>query len=212
MRRFLILVSASVLFLCAAFGAAAQSWYGPIGGMSFSTCRNNDFKRSTMTQWHVGFTYKYSLPLGFAVQPSLIYQNKGAKTNINSDFTIHTSYLELPVSLQWGPDLLVCRPFVDVTPFIGCALGNRMWNNAGESSRSMDYLKRFEYGLGVGIGLEIWRFQVIGRYMWNFGPLTGAKGGMVTVGGVYDGLGKVFNKGNYRGFVLSVAFLFGGKD
>ncbi|MCD8287234.1 MAG: PorT family protein [Porphyromonadaceae bacterium] len=187
--------------------ASAVSRYGVIGGMSFS--RASEMNRSSMTQWHVGATYKLGLPLGFSIQPSLIYQNKGAKTT--DQLTIKTSYLELPVSVQWGPDLLICRPFLDVTPFIGYAVGNKTWDTNGavvKISDKWDSLNRFEYGLGLGIGLEIWRFQVIGRYMWNFGTLADVKNS--GKGFVREYISTAFDKGSYRGFMLSVAFLFGG--
>ena len=29
----------------------------------------------------------------------------------------------------------------------------------------------FEYGVGVGAGINIWKLQVIARYNWNFGTL-----------------------------------------
>jgi hypothetical protein len=49
-----------------------------------------------------------------------------------------------------------------------------------------------EYGLGAGIGLDIWRFQLIGRYNWNFGPLYSA----------------ARNDYNFGGVTLSLSFMF----
>ena len=170
-----------------------------------------------MTQWHAGFTYKLDLPLGFSVQPSLVYHVKGAKLNVPqagdpgqvSDFNIRMGFVELPVSLQWGPDLLVFRPFLDVTPYIGYALNNQL-SGAGLSSQTNSWtgLNRFEYGLGVGIGLELWRFQVIGRYNWSFGSLADAAEDMQDGFGPY--VRQAFSASNFRGITLSLAFLFGG--
>ena len=126
------------------------------------------------------------------------------------DFNIRMSYLELPVSLQWGPDLLVFRPFLDVTPYIGYAIGNRM-SAAGvevEGRNQWAGLNRFEYGIGLGIGLEIWRFQVIGRYNWNLGPLSNADAAMQ--GGFVPFINSAFSQSNFGGFTLSLAILFGG--
>ncbi len=215
MKKFLTLLSAALLLLAGSLEASAQSRYGVIGGMSFSTSKFREMNRSTMTQWHAGFTYKLSLPAGFSLQPALIYQNKGAKLAIEdagnvTDMNVRTSYLELPVSVQWGPDLLICRPFLDVTPFIGYALGNKIdiGSTVIKSKEALNSMNRFEYGLGLGIGLELWRFQVIGRYMWNFGTLADFKESDKTIAGEY--MSSAFKKGSYRGFMLSVAFLFGG--
>ncbi len=204
MRKFVLLVFASALLL-GSVAASAQSRFGVIGGMAFM--RSSEMSRAPYTLWQAGVTYKLGLPVGFSLQPSLLYQTKGAKTTDFKD--IQTGYIELPVSVQWGPDLLVCRPFLDVTPFIGYAVSNKMWDN-GTRVRPEDKWKamnRFEYGVGVGLGLEVWRFQLIGRYMWNFERLYDKKEGPDVVGSYVS---DAFSTGKYRGFMLSLSFLFGG--
>ena len=40
-----------------------------------------------------------------------------------------------------------------------------------------DMLRRLEYGVGVGGGLEIWKLQISARYNWDLGPyLKGEEG------------------------------------
>lgn len=217
MKKYLVIMLASVMMMAGALSSVAQSRYGVIGGMTFSTSKFKEINRASMTQWHAGFTYKLDLPLGFSVQPSLVYHVKGAKLNVPqagdpgqvSDFNIRMGFVELPVSLQWGPDLLVFRPFLDVTPYIGYALNNQL-SGAGLSSQTNSWtgLNRFEYGLGVGIGLELWRFQVIGRYNWSFGSLADAAEDMQDGFGPY--VRQAFSASNFRGITLSLAFLFGG--
>ena len=194
--------------------SSAQIRYGVIGGATFSKLSNTDLLGENMTQYHAGATVQVKLPLGFSIQPSLIYNVKGSKVGLPdvpdsppADFTV--GYLELPVSVQWGPDLLVFRPFLDVTPYIGYALNNQL-SGAGLSSQTNSWtgLNRFEYGLGVGIGLELWRFQVIGRYNWSFGSLADAAEDMQDGFGPY--VRQAFSASNFRGITLSLAFLFGG--
>ena len=222
MKKFLLmcaLVCAAVFSTAPA--ASAQSRFGVIGGMTFSRLDKQSLNRSNMTQYHAGVTYQLKLPLGFAIQPSLIYHVKGAKLagvqagDMKSNMDFSVGYLELPVSFQWGPDLLLFRPFLDVTPFIGYGLNNKVSVPAVESvgeptkytnSWKTAPMKRFEVGLGVGVGLEIWKFQLIGRYNWNFGSLyklkqeSGAKFSEIVKNGL--------NKNNFGGFTLSLAFLF----
>lgn len=217
MKKYLVIMLVSVMMMAGALSSVAQSRYGVIGGMTFSTSKFKEINRASMTQWHAGLTYKLDLPLGFSVQPSLVYHVKGAKLNVPqagdpgqvSDFNIRMGFVELPVSLQWGPDLLVFRPFLDVTPYIGYALNNQL-SGAGLSSQTNSWtgLNRFEYGLGVGIGLELWRFQVIGRYNWSFGSLADAAEDMQDGFGPY--VRQAFSASNFRGITLSLAFLFGG--
>lgn len=198
--------------------ASAQLRYGVMGGFTFAN--TNHLKSGTgpvktdgglTTNFHGGLTAQLRLPLGFSVQPSLLYQVKGAAvSNVmgDSNVDLKVGYMELAASLQWGPDLLLFRPFLDVTPFVGYGIHNKMvsadfrhrnsWEGAG--------LNRWEYGIGLGIGLEIWKFQVIGRYNWNLGSLYG--GGDEAIN--FKALAKhAFEGHNFNGFTLSVAILFG---
>lgn len=158
MKRLFAIALVCVVALFAAPGAKALIKYGVVGGATFTDMKNVEV--GTQTGWHLGATAQIDLPLGFAVQPSLIYNSKVDST------------VEVPVSLQWGPDLLIFRPFVEVAPYVGY----KFTSTAG-----------LEYGVGLGGGLEVWRFQASCRYNWN--------------------LESAFN--NYRGVTLSLAFLFG---
>lgn len=190
MKRILVIIAVLAATMLGAAGAAAQINGGVIGGLTFSSSNVKEIDRGTMTQYHVGATMRFKLPRGFSVQPSLIYNVKGAKTEVLTiGSEVKAGYLELPVSFQWGPDLLLFRPFFDVTPFVGCALNNSLWSElTGTFKNVWADGTRWEYGLGVGGGLEIWKIQVIARYNWNFNPVAED----VRVGGV----------------TLSLAFLF----
>lgn len=191
MRRVKTLVLLCAMMLFGSLQANAQK-YGVVGGATFSSL--SGIENSSKTGWNAGATVQFKLPLGFSVQPSFIYNAKASSVDMQlgkADFNV--GYLELPVSLQWGPDLLVFRPFADVSPYVGYAMGG----NATD-------VHRFEYGLGVGGGIEVWRLQITCKYNWNFGPLFGAKlPASLTV--VKDMLGE----SNFRGVTLSMAFLFG---
>ena len=115
-----------------------------------------------------------------------------------------------------GFDLLLFRPFLDVSPFVGYALNNEFTASSPAAERlSLDYanqwdgINRLEYGLGLGGGLEIWKLQVVCRYNWNFGQLFDTSG---KAAGVGDFLGNakesVLNDKNFGGVTLSVALLF----
>ena len=116
-----------------------------------------------------------NVPLGFSVQPSLLYHQKEAM--LTDHIGQIMGYLELPVSVQWGPDLLLFRPFLDVTPFVGYGLNNSIsgFSQALQafktSNNQWEGMNRVEYGLGLGVGIDVWKLQVIGRYNWNFGKL-----------------------------------------
>lgn len=202
-----------LLMLCAmalsGVQTASAGHFGIQGGASFMGIR--DVSYGLTTGYHAGLTYKFKLPLGFAIQPSLLYHMKSSAYDTGShsvDFKV--GYVELPVSFQWGPDLLLFRPFLDVSPFIGCGVNQ---NFAGHSADEPDNpqmidswnsVNRLEYGLGLGGGLEIWKIQLVCRYNWNFGSLLN----QANKNDVFAMFRKELNDKNFGGVTLSVAFLF----
>lgn len=222
MKKILIALLAAVSVMAvSAADACAQGRFGIIGGMNFMQAERQSLNRSTMNKYHVGVTYQLRLPLGFSVQPSLQYHVKGAKlgdvlpgfSSTNTcDLTV--GYLELPVSIQWGPDLLLFRPFLDVTPYIGFGLNNKadayIEGALPPMTNKNDWsdINRWEYGLGVGIGIEIWKFQVIGRYNWNFGSLYSRETAPEEFS-MENMMRQAFSSGhNLGGFTLSLSLLF----
>ena len=117
-------------------------------------------------------------------------------------------FLELPVSVQWGPDLLIFRPFLDVTPYVGYALSNNFTASLAGlefDSDEWDGKERFEYGLGIGAGVNVWKLQLIARYNWNFGSLYNVEGWDDIKPNLKD---LKSTSDNFGGVTLSMAFLF----
>jgi hypothetical protein len=80
-----------------------------------------------------------------------------------------------------------------VAPFIGYGLEG--WGNL--KSQWKDAGNKFEYGAGVGGGLQIWRFQLTARYNWNFGKLMQA-----------TDIKADMKNANFSGVSLSLALFF----
>ena len=189
MKRF---IAAAALFLMSlSFGDKLSAGnFGVLGGANFYTTNVKNINAETMTQWHAGIAYKFNLPLGFHLQPTLLYNVKGANLKWSD---ISVGYLELMASIQWGVDLILFRPFLDVSPFVGYAVNNfgdlsSIWKKDGNP---------LEYGVGLGGGLDIWRFQISARYNWNFGRLFNATESI-------DGL----KNANFCGVTLSLGYFF----
>lgn len=212
MKKIFSILAVAVASVFFAANANAQFNYGVIGGVTFSSAKTNEWKLTKENEYHVGATFKLSLPLGFAVQPSLIYQVKGtgvpAKYDDESPFDYAAGYLEVPVSVQWGPDLLIMRPYLECVPFFGYALNNKY--KGGETVKN-DWtgLNRWEYGLGLGAGLEIWHLQVSARYNWDFGTLFDAKSEIADAGSFAAKMKEsIGDRSRFGGVTLSVAVLF----
>ncbi len=172
-----ILISAIAFFLLFAVQASAQARWGVTGGMNFGTSRFSELDIKAKTGWNAGLTLLVDLPLGFSLQPSLVYSQKNL--NVSESLVQNVGYLEFPVSLQWGPDLLIFRPFVDVTPYIGYGISQEMLTSVKDGHvlpSGWSGKERFEYGLGLGGGINVWKIQLLLRYCWNFGPLYNVHG------------------------------------
>lgn len=191
--------------------------FGVVGGASFTGV--NNVSADLATGYHAGITYKFNLPFGFAIQPHLLYNMKASTVQTaiqtGSSLSLNVGYAEFPVSFQWGPDLLLFRPFIDVTPFVGYAVNNEfesksaLLNNITSWKNEWGGMNRLEYGLGLGGGLEIWKLQIVARYNWNFGPLFNAEGEMDSWSDIIDNAKtSVFEGNNFGGVTVSVALLF----
>ena len=78
-------------------------------------------------------------------------------------------FAEILVQVQWGPDLLLFRPYVFAEPFIGYRLHEDIFSSSDISYA--DEMKKLEYGFGVGAGIDIWKLQVSAKWFWNMGTI-----------------------------------------
>lgn len=191
MKKFVLSAALVIMSLCFSSTASADN-FGVLGGVNFYTSSIKGINAKTMTQWHAGVTYKVELPAGFQFQPTLLYNVKGANLNV-SQIDLSVGYVEFLASFQWGVDLILFRPYVDVSPFVGYGVNGwgsmkDVWKNAAN---------KLEYGVGLGGGLQIWRFQLAARYNWNLGRLFD------------DSVEEnPFKNANFNGVTLSLGFFF----
>lgn len=190
---------------------------GLMGGFTSSSTSIKDADSKSVSLYHIGVTAEIPLLGGFAIQPGLLYQVKGVSADkFNSipisksleSFETKVGYLEAPVQVQWGLDLLAFRPYVFAEPFVGFRLGQ---STKGEvADKLKDNLKKVEYGLGVGAGVDVWRLQLSVKYFWNFGKIYDKDGNVGPIGDtVKDAVKDAVNNGNnFNGVMVSAAFFF----
>ena len=200
------------LIAIAAFLLVAASAYAQLGVVAGITSSKTDVKEAyadvnNATMYHVGLTYKMDLGL-LAIQPSILYNMKGAKFDSLSsattidDFEYKTGYVEVPVQVQAGLDLSLARVYGFVEPFVGYAVTNGI-KYSGDVKSTWDNMKtKLEYGVGLGAGVELIKHvQVSVKYFWNMGEMYGKD---ITIGSVKQSLSD--QKAN--GIAASVAILF----
>lgn len=205
MKRIITLVAVAAASLFMAARAHAQ--FGIVGGITSSKTElttAEDVK--SMSLYHAGVTYKVDLGAGFAIQPSVLYQVKGASlgelnTASSEDFKVKTGYVEVPLSVQWGPDLMVFRPFVMVEPFIGYQVTSSDRGADSVEGWTEQAKNKFEYGFGVGGGLEIaGNIQLSVQWFNNMGSMVRDESAS---SGSFSEKVK-----NFKGIKFSVAILF----
>ena len=156
MKRFLTLVAAVAASMILAAGAHAQ--FGFLVGLTSSSVKMAS--SDAISLYHAGLTYKIDLPSGFAIQPAVLYQVKGANvgqlgTATDEDFKVKTGFVEVPLGLQWGPHLAAFRPYVFAEPFVGYRVSSTDRGNESFQAWASQAKNKFEYGFGLGAGLEI---------------------------------------------------------
>ena len=209
MKRIVIVIAAALL---ASVNAFAQP--GIIAGLTSSTTSVKDVEAvKSINTYHAGVTFKANLGLGFAIQPSLIYQVKGSnlgdigKDTKAEDFQLKTGFVEVPVQLQWGPDLLAFRPYLFVEPYLGYSLGGKeTYALANTDVGKKDFSSarnKLEYGVGAGLGVEIAsHVQISCQLFRNMGPLYNKEKVQESYRSSYDHLK------NYQGIKINLAILF----
>lgn len=213
MKRLFLAAVAAVAVMASGLNADAQVKFGVLGGFTSSSTKASDIKTESVSLYHAGVAARVALPYDFAIQPQLVYQVKGtAVDGTVNDFNMKTGYVELPVQLQWGPDLMVCRPYVLAEPFVGYAVNVKSVTSATPIEYVVNDFKnlnlnRFEYGLGVGAGIEVWRLQLSAKYFWNFGQIAG-DGEKLSDKIIGEGYKAISDGKSFSGINVSLAIFF----
>lgn len=128
------------------------------------------------TGFHVGLLAMLNIPvIGLGVQPEVLYVNRGVTL---SETTERVSYIDVPLNITWGIDVMLVRPFIAVTPFISYCLNDvkATYMDAASALSTTATLDKLDYGIGVGAGIDILgTLQVMGRYNWGLNDLGGGK-------------------------------------
>lgn len=230
-RRFLAVLA---LACAAVWSVPAQgigsSRIGVTAGFTSSSVRPGGQDVKSYSLYSAGLACQVHLGAGFSLQPALMLQAKGSVIDgidtgpgWNGTHPVHTgmktrvNYIEIPVQVQWGPDLLVVRPYVFAEPFLGYAVSvnNRITMSSSASAENTVFvtkdfrdmtISRFAYGFGIGGGIEFWRLQLSARYYWNLGSLYSDTGELNDVTGTVS---SAFRDGrSFDGFTVSAAVFF----
>jgi hypothetical protein len=150
MKKMILLVA--VLLVSASYAGAQIR----IGAKASATV-SRDLK--AIEGWQAGIVPQIRIPiLGLGVQPEILYA-------YSSRADENRSWLNVPVNLFWQLGLPVVKPMLLAGPYFGYTL-KRTENDELK-------LNRFNWGIGLGAGIEVIKIQVEARYNFAIQSETG---------------------------------------
>lgn len=216
MKKILVLVCVMML---AATSGQAQLRFGVKAGANINSLSASvddmldEVKGATSYQFGVVFQAK---ALGFAVQPEVLYSVKSGLIDIDDlvvqaylgttdEVTFTSQNIEVPINLQYGLDLGLARAYLQAGPYVSFVAATLIDGEANFNDNLKNSFKTFDFGAGVGAGIEVLNFQLAVKYDWGLGKLGEAT--------IPTGVGSVttdnpFNKLSHKTLSVSLAYLF----
>ena len=207
------MIAAFVATLAFALNVSAQHYtnprFGIIGGITSSSGKVKEVDTKSISLYHAGLAFEIPAGAGFAVQPQVLYQVKGMSldkwgdntgSDISKSLETNVGYIELPVQIQWGPDLVAFRPYAFVEPFVGYQITTK---GEDEIRTVGSEFEKVEYGMSLGAGIDISHFQISAKYFWNFGNVY--KGNINQTGNTIK---ELKDGNNFNGVAISLAIFF----
>lgn len=214
-----ILVLCLAVFSLSIFPAKAQVDLGVKGSFNYTSLElgNTNLNQliDSKSGYNVGLALRIDLPLGFAIQPEVTYSKTGSKMEMDlpligkQTLDVDLGCLEVPVGLQWGIQLGPVRPFVQCVPYLNFTLSNAVKLNSQKMKveKNSDFWSDINGGIGVGLGLDVWKFQLSCRYKWDLGNIMNFDG--KSFGDVAsEALSTMKDESKMSGVELSLAFFF----
>lgn len=210
MRKFLTLLA---VVLVAAQSASAQTLrYGVVGAANFSTYSMDAVGFDISTDSRVGFKVGFRMEIdaqflmkGLYFDMETALSSKGAKYTGTqrenyADISSRPYYLEMPMHIGYHyrfseSDVGVFGSF---GPYLGVGLfGTDKYMTAGRTDTpdtfSDDNLKRFDFGLGVRLGVSIFdHYRVVFGYDWGLVDISQIEGVDINNRNFYIGAAYMF--------------------
>ncbi|MEQ8524280.1 porin family protein [Gracilimonas sp.] len=136
--------------------------FGVKAGANYSTFNNTD-----NVEYKAGFVggiySSIKVPASpLTIQPEVLYVQYGAGIE-NSDAWFRVNYLQIPVLLKFGFNTPGVQPNVFFGPYMGINLNSEVKNESGSINLD-DQAEGTDFGIAVGAGLDISKFNIGLRY------------------------------------------------
>lgn len=143
----------------------AQAQLSVKGGLNIANFNDTDASYDSRAGIMAGLTYDFAVPMSpITIQPGVFYAQKGAELG---DGKAKLDYLEIPVVAKFDfiLDNPMLTPHVYFGPYLGFNINAEGEVAGGEGSVDIDdVVKGTDFGVAVGAGADINRFNVGVRY------------------------------------------------
>ena len=203
MKKVYIVLLAAVL---TASYAQAQFTFGLRTGFNLTTMTEEGIDTKMKPGFQIGVVGDYALSDNFSIQPGVLFATQGFRWNLSlmgADLktSINLNYLQIPVNAQYKLDLGGMNLLLQAGPYLGYAVSGKVIAKAGglkeeekiNFGSNKEEMKAFDFGLGLGAGLQ-------------FGNIQAGLGyniGLANLSNVEDSSTK------NNGLALTVTYLFG---
>ena len=142
--------------------------YGILGGQNIATIKSKKGdSQDIITGWFGGAAFQVVWPKGFAIQPEVLYSQKGC-TDIGYKYNI--DYVEIPVQLMYRLHMAEIKPFVFACPYGAYAI--KIAQNGNTSGGFSNEINKWDFGVGAGAGFDAWKIQLSFKYSWGFAQVA----------------------------------------
>lgn len=196
MKKLFTLFAAVAIAAVLATDADARR-FGIKAGVNVTDLNTENIDAIGALGYQAGLSWQFDLPLGFAIQPDILYHVQATKFD-QVESQLQQGFIKVPVNIQWGLRLAnkKIRVFGQASPYASYAVKI----DGADEYVALDDVKRLTYGAGLGAGVQLGFLQLTAQYNWAFGNELKGKD--------FDTL---FAKSNSNGYTVSLAFMFGGK-
>ena len=183
MRRTLMII----LFACAVSSVSAQDKPFKIGikaGVNFVHLENygkgyySDFEAKSGWTFGALFQYRKGGFLNYSIVPEIVFTNSTTDVDLIylTDCLTTIQTIDIPVNIKVGLQLSkIFRPYV-----LGNIYGSYILRTYGDffsmldedNSQPGNRMNKFFFGVSAGLGFDLWKFQLEGRYRWNLNRIN----------------------------------------
>lgn len=199
------------IVLCVVTGINAQIRFGVKAGANYSNLYtsgssqglNSDQYKGRFS-YHFGGIMEYSLSDMFAIQPELMYVNQGANMKNSNSFGMKDGHvtlnsLQLPVNLKASFNTGgKAKLFVYAGPYVGYNIYGKVKGKIDGATTDQELyskgskMKRWDYGVGVGAGVEVNKFTIGIGNQFGLQDISGSETGKMKAGNLTVSVGYFF--------------------